>query len=76
MLETGLQSPIFTSLEAEQLKAISRKIHLYVEIPKGKDLVGNVRVVPYLDFRQPSGRMDLAEFVRDIADEASGTPKT
>lgn len=76
MLEWGLQSSIFTPFQAEQLKAVSRKVHLYVEIPKGKSLVGNVRVTSYLDFEQPSERMDLAEFVRAVAAEASGTSKT
>jgi hypothetical protein len=75
-LEVGLGSSAFSSSETEQLKTISRKVHWYVEIPSQQSLLGNVRVVPYLDFKQSSGHIDLATFVKDIANEASSISKT
>lgn len=78
MLENGLASKIFEPSDVEQLRAISRTIHWYVESPREKALVHTVRVVPYLDFPhvKQANRVLLADFVEDLAEEASAGTKT
>lgn len=74
MLKKGLRSKFFTPSQAKELKDISRKIHWFVEIPKGS--TSTVSVVPYLDLRTHSSRLDLADFVRSTAEEASASTLT
>jgi hypothetical protein len=72
MLKKGFRS--FKHSESDELKCISRKVHWYVEIPRGS--TANVGVVPYLDLRTRRRRLDLAELVKCIAEEASTTSLT
>lgn len=75
MLKKGLRSKSFTPSEAKELKRISRKIHWFVEIPKGFSTT-SVSAVPYLDLRTRSSRIELADFVRRTAEEASASSLT